>query len=300
MSILFFLVGRQSATHDIPSLLHSDRSFQPCLTRAFDVVCAREQDYSRCKKAGPEELVSRLATDSQLTEEVQRARRLVGQSDVVSIGSSSDTSNGFCDQVLKGKTVCTDRKELDLFEFSSWLQLFGGPVSKPPGVIFAEHVIEHFSPTQVHYLVAAAFLTMKPGGVFRVAVPDGYKPSPSYQQYVRAGSTASGLGNHHIVAYTIDNLVPIFRSVGFEINEHEHFDAEGKFHSQERAYAYDEVYGKVMRSWKHDTRNNDGVPLPWNSSLGNLEDDLEDGEPLYTSLWFDAVKPEICANIFGN
>ena len=243
--------------------------------------------------------MSRLVTGSNITEDVKRARKLVSQSDVVSIGSSLDTSNGFCGQILEGKTVCTDRKELDLFEFSSWLQLFGGPVSNPPGVLFAEHVLEHFSPTQVHHIAAAAFLTMKPGGVFRVAVPDGYKPSPSYQQYVRAGSTPSGLGNQHIVVYTNDSLFPIFRSIGFEIHEREHFDAKGKFHSQDRGYAYDEKYGKVTRSWKHDRRNIEVLPLPWKSPLGILEDDLEDGEPLYTSLWFDAVKPESCASILG-
>jgi len=255
-----------------------------------------EEGYLRCSEDF-ESWAAHLSATQVNTADVERARLLVSESDVVSIGSSLGTEKGFCDQIIKGKTVCTDRKELDLFKFSSWQSLFGGSFENPPIVLLAEHVLEHFSPTQVQHLAASAFLFMKPGGVFRVAVPDGYKPSPSYQQYIRAGSTPSGMGNQHIVAYTYDSLTPIFRSLGYKIHDREHYDASGRFHSSIHAYADDEKYGKVMRSWKHDTRNAGGVLLPWKSTLGlgTLQDDLEEGEPLYTSLWFDAIKPMNCS-----
>lgn len=173
----------------------------------------------------------------------------------------------------------------------------------PPGVILAEHVLEHFSPSQVLHLAAAAFLSLKPGGVFRVAVPDGYKPSPSYQQFVRAGSTPSGLGNRHIVTYNLDSLIPIFSSVGFQIKLREYFDVEGKFNSAPDAYVDDRAYGKITRSWRHDFRNAEGFPLPWShnpkSTKKDLLSDTRVGEPVYTSLWFDAVKPDPnCPSIF--
>ena len=34
---------------------------------------------------------------------------------------------------------------------------------------------------------------MKPGGRWRIAVPDGYKPDDEYQIYVGQGGTPSGL-----------------------------------------------------------------------------------------------------------
>ena len=276
-----------------------------CLQKAYDEVCildARDNvsdaSYSLCK-ANPELWMHTRALDSQQTvsDKVIRARQLVEKSDLVSIGSHLDTTE-FCDQIVERHTVCTDRSELDLFMFSSWLQLFQ-PVRNPPRVLFAEHVLEHFSPTEVQHLAAVAFLSLKPGGVFRIAVPDGYKPSPSYQQYVRAGSTPAGLGHAHIVAYTIDSLVPIFSSLGFEVKMREYFDSKGSFHSEEDAYFHDEQYGKVRRSFRHDGRNKEGVVLPWeNPPIGSLLDDLKEGEPLYTSLWFDVIKPLNCPSIW--
>ena len=269
-----------------------------CLRKAYDSLCIFESDvlYETCRE-NPSLWIAQLDTLRNVTEKVRRARRFVQQSDIISIGSALDTASGFCDQIVKGHTVCTDRQELDLFEFSSWLHLFE-PVKNPPRVLFAEHVLEHFSPTQVQHLAAAAFLSLKSGGVCRVAVPDGYKPSPSYQQYVRAGSTASGFGNSHIVAYTVDSLVPIFTSLGFEVKLREHFDSTGKFHSETDAYADDEIYGKVQRSWKQDRRNEEGISLPWENPIGILLDDLVEGEPLYTSFWFDALKSQDCPSIW--
>lgn len=275
-----------------------------CLRKAYDSLCIFEKTsasdvfYETCK-ANPSLWISQLDSRQEVTSEVRRARRFVQESDAISIGSAQDTANGFCDQVVKGHTVCTDRKELDLFDFTSWLHLFE-PVNHPPGVLFAEHVLEHFSPTQVQHLAAAAFLSLKPGGVFRVAVPDGYKPSPSYQQYVRAGSTPSGSGNSHIAAYTKDSIIPIFTSLGFDVRLREHFDSLGNFFSEADAYAEDEMYGEVQRSWKRDRRNAENVSLPWISPIGSLLDDLTEDEPLYTSLWFDAIKAQNCSSVFGN
>ena len=60
--------------------------------------------------------------------------------------------------------------------------------------------------------------------------------------------------------------------------------------SVDGAYEIDKKLGMVTRSFRHDRRNKkpytDWPPL-------NANDLMED-EPMYTSLWFDAVKPTTC------
>lgn len=162
--------------------------------------------------------------------------------------------------------VFTDRPQLDLFEYGSWTSILKG-APDGFGVISAEHVLEHFEPAQVGQLVAAAFTALQPGGTFRVAVPDGYKPNMEYMAYVRPGCTPSNKGQNHMVAWTIDSLPAIFRSVGFEIIPQEYFDMSGTFHSVKGAYDQDHALGMISRSFKHDRRNGEnyrgdfGLPI---------------------------------------
>jgi predicted SAM-dependent methyltransferase len=222
----------------------------------------------------------------------------------LSVGADKDN---ICDDVVVGSTMCTEREQLDLFEINSWISLVLATRNKATGnsnindvvngfdVIFSEHVLEHFEPTQVERIAAASFAVLKPGGRFRIAVPDGYKPSPSYQQYVRPGGTPSGVGQNHMVAWTIENLSPLFKNVGFEIVKREHFESDGTFVSVEGAYDNEHKYGRVRRSFRHDERNQKKPYEDFMNDLGNLyAGDLKKGEPMYTSLWFDAVKPASC------
>jgi len=207
-----------------------------------------------------------------------------------------------CNDVIPQATMCTDRAELDLFQINSWISLVQSTKDEHGhggfDVIFSEHVLEHFGPTQVEKIAAVSYAVLKPGGVFRIAVPDGYKPSPSYQLYVRAGGTPSGAGQNHMVAWTVDTLPAIFQQVGFDIIKREHFTVDGTFHSDEDAYNEDHVYGIILRSGKHDPRNKN--PFANVSSIGQLsEGDLRPGEPMFTSLWFDAVKPTSCHELLA-
>ena len=191
------------------------------------------------------------------------------------------------------RTFCTDRPQLDLFQMQSMLSLRQGMKRNDglPG-FFAEHVLEHFEPSQVLRLAASAFYNLRPGGVFRVAVPDGYKPSPSYQQYIRAGLTPSGNGQAHMVSWTVDNLPVLFERVGFQIVHKEHYDAMGNFFISPDAYNDDATLGKVRRSSRHDPRNH---PDYDNTNDPSIANDLREGEVFFSSLWFDAVKPADCS-----
>lgn len=217
----------------------------------------------------------------------------------LSVGAAK---KGICNDVVARSTVCTDREQLDLFAINSWISLVlatrGTDVTKVNGfeVIFAEHVLEHFAPMQVEVIAAASFMVLKPGGRFRIAVPDGYKPSPSYQQYVGPGSTPSGAGQKHMVSWTVDTLPPIFQKVGYEIERREYFAENGTFVSVSDAYDDADKLGKVSRSFRNDVRNK----KPYKNFKSTLYvNDLRGGEPMYTSLWFDAIKPISCDYVFS-
>ena len=51
-----------------------------------------------------------------------------------------------------------DRDEMDAFEIGDWVAVAGDNITAGLHAMFAEHVLEHFSPTQVTTVAAAAFL----------------------------------------------------------------------------------------------------------------------------------------------
>lgn len=276
---------------------------EQCQVKAYHQLCFNFDGIGSSKcHANPKEFLENKFIEYKPTSKELKARALMAEKKITNLSVGSAKSN-ICNDVTTQGTLCTDKAELDLFKLDSWLNLLQSTISSPSNherhdggfdVIFSEHVLEHFDPIQAQYIAAAAFAVLKPGGVFRIAVPDGYKPSPSYQQYIRPGGTPSGAGQNHMVAWTVDSLPAIFRATGFDIIPREHFDMYGIFHSSADAYDKDNEYGKVMRSLKHDGRN----VKPYknvSNSIGKLHaGDLKADEPMYTSLWFDSVKPVSC------
>ena len=168
-----------------------------------------------------------------------------------------------------------DRDEMDAFEIGDWVAVAGDNITAGLHAMFAEHVLEHFSPTQVATVAAAAFLFLKEKAHFRIAVPDAYFRNKKYQEYTRVGSTPSGHGQNHMVAWTKDTLPQIFQAVGFTTQLIEYSDQTGIFHDNARTTRNVGEWGQVRRSAHYDSRNGAGVLR-------------------YTSLWFDAIKPEGC------
>lgn len=292
-------------------------NFPTCMLAAFHTLClsgsshALDPNSSQSCHRNPAGFLRQMhRTNYTPSNEEVKARNLMSgtKTRLLSVGASKSKA-GVCNDVAHGKTICTDRPQLDLFEIDSWFSLVNGTTGMAdatnhslPGfeVIFAEHVLEHFGPTQVEKIAAASFAVLSPGGTFRIAVPDGYKPSPSYQKYIRPGTTPSGEGQQHMVTWTVDTLPVIFSKVGYEIDLKEYFSADGKLVSVSGCYEEDSSLGKVKRSFKHDHRNQIKPYKSWKSefvwSLGSELDanELQKDEPMYTSLWFDAVKPASC------
>ena len=55
---------------------------------------------------------------------------------------------------------------------------------------------------EVYFTASMAYLALRPGARFRIAVPDAYNPDPNYIHYIRIGGVPGGLGASHQVPYT--------------------------------------------------------------------------------------------------
>lgn len=165
---------------------------------------------------------------------------------------------GAGDTSFKG-WISTDVETLDILNDGEWRSLFA-----PNSIanLLAEHVWEHLSEADGLRAAQNCFRYLKPGGVLRIAVPDGYHPDPKYIQYVDVGQSG------HLILYNHRNLENLLKQAGFEIRSLEYFDEAGKFHQSD----WDQAEGYVGRSIRFDSRN-------------------ENGKPVYTSLIIDAIKP---------
>ena len=284
----------------------SDRTPLPCgLERSLVQLCLSTEVLSNSDGGLAECMRGRLQPTPPCRSRKQRklkaqALRLKLQSKRLKLIVGAGSHLDICTEWL-----CSDRDTLDLFKLDDWLRLFGSVESVD--AIFAEHVLEHLTPTQVSRVASAAYLFLKPGGRFRVAVPDGYLPDLKYQQHVRIGGTPSGLGDSHMSLWSTDNLPPIFANVGFRIMPREHWTADGTFFQAADAYVDDVVWGVVRRSQRHDRAkprregaaeglenwHNQTMAKGWqwkNSPNGKWALRAVSLQR-FTSLWFDAVKP---------
>jgi len=260
-----------------------------CLYRAFTELCESypNSEVVACLQSPDgflrERMVSEYkpkANNEKLKEIVARKKshgeavRLVIGSGAKDVGLCGEGSNGIQTNSVQNHWVCSDRGGFDLVLAADWFHTLKGVGADN---FFAEHVLEHFTPMQVEAVAANAFPLMKPGGTFRIAVLDGFKPESWYSQYIKAGSTPSNEGQNHMVAWTIDTLAPIFTKMGFQVIKQEYYDMQGNFHANDgHQYEDESTFGYVRRSQKHDSRNQ-----------GVLKTN-------YTSLWFDAHKPADC------
>lgn len=134
--------------------------------------------------------------------------------------------------------------------------------------ILAEHVWEHLTEADGLRAARQCHEYLRPGGYLRVAVPDGFHPSPEYIDYVRPGGHGAGADDHHVL-YDFRTFSRLFENAGFRVELLEYFDEEGKFHFVD----WDPNQGKIHRSRRFDERN-------------------EGGTLNYTSLILDAHKPD--------
>ena len=154
----------------------------------------------------------------------------------------------------------TDKEVLDVTSLTDWDALF---VPESIDSLLSEHMLEHMTADEARTATSLCFRYLKPGGVFRVAVPDGYRRDPLYA--AAAGSKEDG---HHVV-YNVDSLSELLQNAGFATTPLEYFDAEERFH----AVAWDQRHGLIQRSARFDSQQ-----------------EFQRGDLFYTSVIIDARK----------
>jgi predicted SAM-dependent methyltransferase len=135
----------------------------------------------------------------------------------------------------------TDSNILDITSPHDWRKLF-----KPESIdrLLSEHVLEHLSEPECKMALTQCYRYLKPGGLLRIAVPDGYRKDADYVAEV------SPPKDGHQVLFTVDTLVPLLESVGFRATPLEYFDAQETFHF----FQWDEADGYIERSLRFDTQ----------------------------------------------
>ena len=156
--------------------------------------------------------------------------------------------------------ISTDVQVLNVTNASHWRRYF-----KPDSIdrVLAEHVLEHLTESQNRTALALCYMYLKPGGIFRVAVPDGYRRDHDYVTEVMPPKDG------HQILFTIDTLTAMLKAAGFKVNSLEYFDSSEKFHAAD----WDNEDGHVRRSVRYDRQTA-----------------FQRGELYYTSLILDGIK----------
>ncbi len=163
--------------------------------------------------------------------------------------------------------ISTQEEELNLLDAASFQKMFE---IASVDCFLAEHVFEHLSFEEGLRAARIIYQYLKPGGQIRIAVPDANFQNPWYQEMCRPDSNKAK--DHpaytHRVFYDYQKLSSVFTRAGFDCKLLEWCDEAGNFHFT----YYSLEKGKIGRSLRFDTRNQDG-------ELGMV------------SLVVDAVKP---------
>lgn len=200
-------------------------------------------------------LPKNIKASYQKNQDVKRIRALTSRSPLrIVVGSAGVFDDGW---------IGTEQEFLDLTCSKDWAQLFS---KDSIDAILAEHVWEHLTLEDGLKAASLCHDYLKPGGYFRIAVPDGNHPSSDYIESVKIGGHGEGAYDHKVL-FTIESLSSLLEKAGFEVKPLEYFDTKGEFHFN----SWDPAKGMIYRTSKNDERN-------------------ENGKLNFTSLVVDAVK----------
>lgn len=117
--------------------------------------------------------------------------------------------------------LATDRYKVDLLDRSTFEKWW-----KPNTItaFLSEHVWEHLSEEEAERANSILFDFLKPGGWFRIAVPDGFNPNPKYIDHVKVG----GDNQYHKQLYNYKTLTAQLEKAGFKVEPLEYFNENGE------------------------------------------------------------------------
>lgn len=145
--------------------------------------------------------------------------------------------------------IPTDLPHFDILEISNWEYFFK---NQKIDNLLAEHVLEHLVESDVNFVLTTARKYLKKGGRFRIAVPDGFHPSPEYLDYVGpTGKTGSLHG--HLYLWDHESLSNAAKNAGFKVELLEYYKKDQEFEMNE--YSFD--HGFIGRSIKNNYINDE-------------------------------------------
>lgn len=234
-------------------------------------------------------LHKRLALDEELESvqsvtDVEKALKLRAKLAQVRAGGGKVRLNVGSNRQVQEGFIPSNIGELNMLRLEDWERLLAGPEVGGADFLYSEHVWEHLTPAQVLQAAAASFVYLRPGGSYRIAVPDAYFPSEWYQLNQRAGGDWVAT-QHHMVMWSKDSLLPLLQLAGYEVRLLEYYDIRGQFHKVK----YSEEGGRVERTVSNDPRNR-GI----RRKHGGWDPNWKPGTIMMTSLVIDAIKPVRC------
>ena len=182
----------------------------------------------------------------------------------------------------------TDQATLDLLIPEQWEKLFGD--RRIDGML-AEHVWEHLTWEQGLGAARLCCQYMKPGAIFRAAVPDGNHPSPEYIRRVEPGGAGSAAADHKIL-YTCESFSQLFQEAGFEVRALEYWDQQKVFHHEPFSFEDGRINRRPLFPPTSESLTRD-ESFALDQSESNRAKLRPAGKEFYnaTSLIVDAVKP---------
>ena len=148
--------------------------------------------------------------------------------------------------------VATQESELNLLKAEDWETRFE---EESIDALLAEHVWEHMTYEEGVIAAKLCYKYLKKGGYIRCAVPDKNFSDDWYQNMVQVGGP--GPKDHpaasHKVVYDYKEFVDVFERAGFKVDLLEYCDETHQFHHK----YWDELKGKINRSFRFDTRNSE-------------------------------------------
>lgn len=149
--------------------------------------------------------------------------------------------------------IPTQEQDLNLLRRQDWELSFK---NRKIDRILAEHVWEHLDEEEGRRAARICFDFLKPGGVVRCAVPDGYFPDEEYQKMIQIGypKPIEYPAARHKIVYNYHVIQDVFASAGFEVDLLEYCDELGNFHCKD----WNPEDGFIYRSKRFDHRNANG------------------------------------------
>ena len=196
----------------------------------------------------------------------------------VIVGSGNSAFDGW---------VSTDVNEFDITQPKHWESLFE---QNSIDRLLAEHVFEHIDAQKLTTVLRNARQYLRPGGRFRIAVPDANHPSAYVRELTKPGGLEPGADDHRVFL-NIEDMIKLSVVSGFRLMPVEWFDAVGCFHRRN----WDDSYGVVSRSSRYNKGRFDD-PSEYKKLIESTPDDLrwqyEKFGITYTSLFVDFIKDE--------